>query len=99
VLSEGHFGIIEDRPGPRRALARREAVVAVNDARKRAMASKVSPALNARPGDRAVGADLQAQPTTVLDYKRFQANSAKLAAFCKKNKTNTLATAIKKSIT
>jgi len=35
----------------------------------------------------------------VLNYKRFQANSAKLAAFCKKNKTNSLATAIKKSIT
>jgi hypothetical protein len=35
----------------------------------------------------------------VLNYKRFQANSTKLAAFCKKNKTNTLATAIKKSIT
>lgn len=35
----------------------------------------------------------------LLNYKRFQANSAKVAAFCKKNKTQTLATAIKKSIT
>jgi hypothetical protein len=33
------------------------------------------------------------------ELKRFQANSAKLAAFCKKNKTDTLATAIKKSFT
>ncbi len=35
----------------------------------------------------------------VLNYKRLQANTAKLAAFCKKNKSNTLATAIKKAIT
>jgi uncharacterized membrane protein YjdF len=35
----------------------------------------------------------------VLNYKRLQANTAKLAAYCKKNKTNTLATAIKKAIT
>jgi acid stress chaperone HdeB len=35
----------------------------------------------------------------VLNYKRLQANTAKLAAFCKKNKANTLATAIKKAIT
>ncbi len=35
----------------------------------------------------------------VLNLKRLQANTAKLAAYCKKNKTESLPTAIKKSIT
>ena len=31
----------------------------------------------------------------VLNYDRFQRNSAKIAAYCKKNKSKTLPTAIK----
>ena len=31
----------------------------------------------------------------VLDYSRFQANAAKITAYCKKNKSKTLPTAIK----
>ena len=33
--------------------------------------------------------------SSVLDYDRFQKNSAKIAAYCKKNKPKTLPTAIK----
>src|SRR5436309_1902274 len=33
--------------------------------------------------------------STVLDYDRFQASSKKIAAYCKKNKSKTLPTAIK----
>jgi len=35
----------------------------------------------------------------VLDYNRLQKNSRKVMAFCKKHKTDTLPTAIKKSAT
>jgi hypothetical protein len=35
---------------------------------------------------------------SVLDYKRLQTNSAKVAAYCKKNKSKTLPTAIKQSL-
>jgi len=33
--------------------------------------------------------------SNVLNYDRFQANSAKITAYCKKNKSKTLPTAIK----
>jgi acid stress chaperone HdeB len=33
--------------------------------------------------------------SNVLNYDRFQSNSAKIAAYCKKNKSKTLPTAIK----
>ena len=33
--------------------------------------------------------------SNVLNYDRFQGNSAKIAAYCKKNKSKTLPTAIK----
>jgi hypothetical protein len=33
----------------------------------------------------------------VLDFKRLEANTAKVFAYCKKNKSHTLPTAIKKS--
>jgi hypothetical protein len=33
--------------------------------------------------------------SSVLNYDRFQKNSAKIAAYCKKNKSKTLPTAIK----
>jgi hypothetical protein len=36
-----------------------------------------------------------ASGSKVLDYSRFQTNSAKIAAYCKKNKSKTLPTAIK----
>jgi len=35
--------------------------------------------------------------TNVLDYNRLQRNSAKVMAYCKKHKSDTLPTAIKKS--
>jgi hypothetical protein len=34
----------------------------------------------------------------VLDYDRMRKNSAKVAAYCKRNKSDTLPTAIKKTI-
>jgi hypothetical protein len=37
--------------------------------------------------------------TAVLDVNRLQKNTAKLAAYCKKHKPDSLPTAIKKSIT
>jgi hypothetical protein len=36
-----------------------------------------------------------AADSNVLNYDRFQRNSAKIAAYCKKNKSKTLPTAIK----
>ena len=33
--------------------------------------------------------------SNILNYDRFQGNSAKIAAYCKKNKSKTLPTAIK----
>jgi hypothetical protein len=36
-----------------------------------------------------------AADSNVLNYDRFQGNSAKIAAYCKKNKSKTLPTAIK----
>ena len=36
-----------------------------------------------------------AAESNVLNYDRFQKNSAKIAAYCKKNKSKTLPTAIK----
>ena len=36
-----------------------------------------------------------AASSSVLNYDRFQKNSAKIAAYCKKNKSKTLPTAIK----
>ena len=35
--------------------------------------------------------------SNVLDYNRLQRNSAKVMAYCKKHKSDTLPTAIKKS--
>jgi HdeA/HdeB family len=36
--------------------------------------------------------------SNVLDYDRMRKNSAKVAAYCKRNKSDTLPTAIKKTI-
>ena len=36
-----------------------------------------------------------AADSNVLNYDRFQGNSAKIAAYCKKNRSKTLPTAIK----